>query len=247
MPHLPNGHQVILREFGHSIDFWNEQSRAGTHLINTFLDHGRVDRSLYKDRKIDFEPETTQAFVGKVVAGSMLALALVTVISLLWIPRRVRKRGRMGSRAGVLVRSLFPLVLGLGGWSLAALIALTVAPAVPVDSELLVVFSTAVPVGLGIYWAWLRHDWPSDTKRVGLAGAALSALVGGWLGFHAAPDALLGIVTATAGAAAAANLALIVVGVARERALGYPLVTRKASRLGTERLPAASVATSESR
>lgn len=36
MPHLPNGHQVILREFGHTSDLWTEQTRASTHLINTF-------------------------------------------------------------------------------------------------------------------------------------------------------------------------------------------------------------------
>ena len=28
MPHLPNGHQVILREFGHTSDLWTEQTRA---------------------------------------------------------------------------------------------------------------------------------------------------------------------------------------------------------------------------
>jgi hypothetical protein len=29
MPHLPSGHQLILREFGHSGDFRTEQTRAG--------------------------------------------------------------------------------------------------------------------------------------------------------------------------------------------------------------------------
>jgi pimeloyl-ACP methyl ester carboxylesterase len=218
MPHLPNGHQVILREFGHTSDLWTEQTRASTHLINTFLDDGRVDTSLFKHRKIDFEPEVTQAALAKGIAGSMLGFALLTVISLLWMPRRVKKRGRIGARKSVLLRSLFPLVLGFGGWFLASLIALTVAPTVPLDDELLVVLSMGVPIGLGIYWAWLDRDWPSETKRVGLTAALLSALVGGWLGLHAGAD-MLALVTTMVGAAAAANLALILVGVARERAL----------------------------
>jgi pimeloyl-ACP methyl ester carboxylesterase len=218
MPQLPNGHQVILREFGHTTDLWTEQTRASSHLINTFLDDGRVDTSLFKHRDIDFHPPVTQAAIAKGLAGSMLGFALITVISVLWMPRRVKKRGRLGRRTSVLLRSLFPLVLGFGGWFLASLIPLTVAPGVPIDSELLVVLSMGVPVGLGIYWAWLQRDWPAETKRVGLAGAVLSAIVGGWLGFHAGAD-MLALVTTIAGAAAATNLALILVGIARERAL----------------------------
>jgi pimeloyl-ACP methyl ester carboxylesterase len=218
MPHLPNGHQVILREFGHTSDLWTEQTGASTHLINTFLDDGRVDTSLFKHRKIDFEPEVTQTALAKGIAGSMLGFALITVIWLLWMPRRVKKRGRIGARKSVLLRSLFPLVLGFGGWFLASLTLMTVAPSVPIDGELLVVLSMGLPIGLGIYWAWLQRDWPAETKRVGLAAAMLSALVGGWLGLHAVAD-MLALVTTIAGAAAATNLALILVSVARERAL----------------------------
>jgi pimeloyl-ACP methyl ester carboxylesterase len=219
MPHLPNGHQVILRNFGHTTDLWSEQTRASTHLINTFLDHGRVDTSLFRHRSIDFRPWVTQTRIAKGLAGSMLALALIMLVSLLWMPRRVKQRGRMGGRASVLLRSVLPIVLGLGGWSLTSLIVLTTAPSVPIDGELLVVFSMAMPIGLGIYWAWLHHDWPAETRRVGLAAAALSALVGGWLGFHAGAG-LLVLVTTIAGAAAATNLALILVSVARD---GAPL------------------------
>jgi pimeloyl-ACP methyl ester carboxylesterase len=218
MPHLPNGHQVILREFGHTSDLWTEQTGASTHLINTFLDDGRVDTSLFKHRKIDFEPEVTQTALAKGIAGSMLGFVLITIISLLWMPRRVKKRGRIGARNSVLLRSLFPLVLGFGGWFLVSLTLMTVAPSVPIDGELLVVLSMGLPIGLGIYWAWLQRDWPAETKRVGLAAAVLSALVGGWLGLHAVAD-MLALVTTIGGAAAATNLALILVSVARERAL----------------------------
>jgi pimeloyl-ACP methyl ester carboxylesterase len=218
MPHLPNGHQVILRDFGHTSDVWNEQTGASTHLINTYLDSGRVDASRFKHRSIDFKPSVMQTAIAKGLAGSMAGFALITLVALVWMPRRVKKRGRLGARSSVLLRSLLPIVLGFGGWFLVALILLSAAPSVPIDGELLVVFSMSVPIGLGIYWAWLQRDWPTDTKRLGLAGALLSALVGGWLGFHAAAD-MLALVTTIAGAAAAANLALILVGVARERPL----------------------------
>jgi pimeloyl-ACP methyl ester carboxylesterase len=221
MPHLPNGHQVILREFGHTTDFWSEQPRAGTHLINTFLDDGRVDASLFEHRSIDFTPSAGQTTFAKGLVGSMLAFAVIAVVSLLWIPRRVRQRGRLGARASVLLRSLLPLVLGLGGWFTASLIALSVAPGVPIDSELLVVLSMGVPIALGVYSAWVQRDWPTEIKRLGLAGAVLSALVGGRLGFHAA-DGMLALVTTIAGAAAAGNLALILVGIREAARLNRP-------------------------
>ena len=107
MPHLPNGHQVILRDFGHSMDMWTEQKRAGS-LINTYLDEGRVDTSLYRPRKIDFTPEVTQSALGKGLAGSMVGFAVITLVALLWLPRRVSRRGRIGTRTSVLLRSCSP-------------------------------------------------------------------------------------------------------------------------------------------
>jgi hypothetical protein len=164
------------------------------------------------------KPEVSQAALGKGLAGAMLAFALLTVISLLLMPRRVARRGAFGRHTSVLLRSLYPIVLGLGGWFLASLTALTVAPAVPIGSELLVALSMGIPIGLGVHWAWVRRDWPAEMKRVGLAAAILSAIVGGWLGFHVTAD-LLAVFTTLAGAAAAANLALILASIARERAL----------------------------
>src|SRR4029079_6633898 len=47
LPHLPHGHQVVLPGVGHTVSFWSQQPDAGTHLIETFLDTGRVDDSRY--------------------------------------------------------------------------------------------------------------------------------------------------------------------------------------------------------
>ena len=83
LPYLPNGHQVVLPGFGHSTSVWTQQPEAGSRLINTFFDSGKVDRSLYKPQKVDFTPEVTQTALGKGIAGAMVGLALLTVLSLL--------------------------------------------------------------------------------------------------------------------------------------------------------------------
>ena len=76
-----------------------------------------------------------------------------------------------------------------------------------------------MPIGLGIYFAWResRLVGPEQDRRL-RGGCRGAALVGAWLGFHAAAD-LLALVTAIVGAAAGANLALILLDIARERSV----------------------------
>jgi hypothetical protein len=210
LPHLPNGHQVVLDGFGHSTSFWTEQPEAGSRLINTFFDSGRVDDSLYEPQSVDFTPEVTQTALAKGIGGTMVGLAALTVLSLLWMARRVLKRGRFGRKAGATLRSLYPIVLGLGGWFLGVLIVMTTMPGVPLDDELLAMLSVGVPVGLGVYLAWVDRHSSNQSKGVGFAAAVAGALVGAYLGFHATAD-LLALVTAIVGSAAGANLLLIVI------------------------------------
>jgi hypothetical protein len=89
-------------------------------------------------------------------------------------------------------------------------------PGVPLDSALLATLSIGGPIGLGIYYAWVRRDRPASTKRSGLVAAVGGALVGAWLGFLAGTD-LLGLITAIVGAAAASNLAVIVFDIVEDR------------------------------
>jgi pimeloyl-ACP methyl ester carboxylesterase len=208
LPHLPNGRQVVLPGMGHTTDFWDAQPAAGTRLVNAYFDTGRVDRSLYVDRRVSLTPGTTQTGIAKMVAGTMAGLALLTVLSLLGMARRVRRRGRLGRRTSAAVRSVYPLVLGLGGWFLGALIVMTTAPTVPLDDGLLAIGSIGAPIALGVYWAWVDRDRARGTKAAGLAAAVAGAALGAWLGFGSA-DGLVGIVTTIAGAAAGANLAVI--------------------------------------
>jgi pimeloyl-ACP methyl ester carboxylesterase len=216
LPYLPNGHQVVLAGIGHTTSFWTQQRKAGSHLINTFFDSGRVDDSLYKPTTVDFTPDVTQTALGKGIAGAMVGLALLTVLSLLWMAQRVHKRGHFGRKAGATLRSLYPIVLGLGGWFLGVMIVITTMPGTPLDDELLAAFSVGVPVGLCIYFAWLNRGWAAQTKVTGFAAAVGGALVGAWLGFHAT-EGLLALITAIVGAAVGGNVTLLGLDIAWDR------------------------------
>ena len=205
----------MLSELGHTTDFWTYQPEASTRLIGSFLATGAVDDSLYKPRKVDFEPKTTFGFLARAILGTMLAFALITIVSLVWMPRRVYKRGGFGRKASGVLRSVFPLVLGLGGYFAAALIVLSTSPGVPLDGELLSIASVGLPIAAGLYWAWVQRDRP---KLIGLVCAVVGTLAGAWLGFHATAG-LMTLLTTIAGATAGGNLALLAYDMRARRAV----------------------------
>jgi pimeloyl-ACP methyl ester carboxylesterase len=213
LPHLPNGRQVVIRNIGHTDDFWAYQPKASTRLINTYLDSGRVDTSLYTDKPVDFTPAMSQGSIAKITLAVMLSLAALTVLSLLWLPFRRRPFGR---KAGAAMRSLYVLVLGLGGWFVGVLIVLTALPTVPLQDELLGALSVGVPIGLAVYFAWVNRDWAGRTKAIGFAAAAGGALVGAWLGFNVTSAAfgLLAPLLAIVGAVVGANATVLALDIA---------------------------------
>jgi pimeloyl-ACP methyl ester carboxylesterase len=221
MPYLPNGRQVVLDGFAHTVDFWGTQPEAGSRLVNTFFASGKVDDALYEPQRVDFTPSVGQPGMAKIAAGSIVGLAALTVLSLLAMWLRVHRRGHFGRKAGAMLRSVWPIVLGLGGWLIGVVVAITAMPAVALDDDLLATLSVGVPVGLGIYLAWVHRDWATETKLVGLVAAAAGALAGAWLGFHATVD-MLALGTAIVGATAGANLALILLAMSRARSAGEP-------------------------
>jgi pimeloyl-ACP methyl ester carboxylesterase len=216
LPYLPNGHQVVLPGIGHTGTFFAVQPEASSRLINTFFDTGKVDDSLYQPQKVDFASASSFGQMAKVFLGLAVALATLTVFSLVWMAWWVRKRGPFGTKTSAVLRSLYPIILGLGGLLLGMLIVLTTMPSVPVDDVLLVALSVGLPVGLGIYLAWLNRELSSQSKRVGLAAAVAGALAGAWLGLHATLG-LPALATAVLGAIAGANLVLIMIDIARAR------------------------------
>ena len=216
LPHLSNGHQVILSGLGHADDFESYEPSASTQLLTTFYDTGRVDTSGYTPNRVSFTTSPTQAAIAKDLLAAMIGFALLAALWLLWVARRVRKHGAAGRMTSVATRTIVLLVLGLGGWLGAALVVLTFWPALSLSSELLGILAPSVPIALGLYLAWTHRDWDRATKSLGLLAAIAGALLGGWLGFTAV-SGLFAIVTTTIGAAAGGNLALIAVSLVRER------------------------------
>ena len=219
LPHLPNGREVVLSNLGHSDDFWTYQPAASKRLINTYLKSGRVDTSRYTPARVDFTPAMSQGMIATIVLASMLGLALLTVVSLLWLAIRVRGRGALGRKSSVAVRSLYAPVLGLGGLFLGILIVLTTLPTVPMTDELVAAFAAGVPVGLAIYLAWVRREWAARTKTVGFAIVVGGALLGAWLGYNvtAAAFGAIAPLLAIIGAVVGGNLLIIALDIAWDR------------------------------
>jgi pimeloyl-ACP methyl ester carboxylesterase len=216
LPHLPNGRQVVLPDIGHTDDFWSYQPAAANRLINTFLDTGRVDASLYERTSLDFKPSVSLGTIAKILLAVLLSFAALTALSLVWMPIRVHRSGALGRKASIAVRSLYVVLIGVGGWFAGVLIVLATMPTVALDDELLAAFSVGVPIGVSIYFAWVNRSWSARTKATGFAAAAGGALVGAWLGFHAL-EGLFALVTAIVGAAAGGNLLLLGLDIAWDR------------------------------
>ncbi|MBX7161914.1 MAG: alpha/beta fold hydrolase [Acidimicrobiia bacterium] len=215
LPYLPNGHQVVLAELGHTIDFWTYQPAASSRLVNTFLDTGAVDESLYTPRTMDFDTPLSFADIARIAAGSMLLLALIAVASLVWMPLRVRRRGGIGPKAAAYLRSVHAGLVGLGAWSLLVLVGTAVWPTIPFVGEPLVVVVVGVAAGLIVYWAWVRRDRPATVKVAGVVAAMAGAMAGAWFGYPAAPLPL-GILTAILGAVLVSNVGVIAVDIFEE-------------------------------
>jgi len=216
LPHLSNGHQVILSGLGHADDFDSYEPSASTQLLTTFYATGQVDTSRYTPNKVSFTPPSAQTSIAKDILGTVTGVVVLAALLLLWVARRVRKHGSAGRKTSVLARTIVPVVLGLGGFFGATLVVLTLWPALSLSSELLRILAPSVPIALGLYLAWTHRDWDRTAKSLGLLAATAGALLGGWLGFTAT-SGLFALVTTTIGAAAAGNLALIAVSLYRER------------------------------
>jgi uncharacterized membrane protein YdfJ with MMPL/SSD domain len=219
LPHLSNGHEVVLDNLGHSDDFWAYEPAAGKRLINAFLVSGRVDTSLYTPARVDFTPAMSQGRIAKIVLAAMLGLAALTVLSLLWMALRLRRRGAFGRKSSAALRSLYALLLGLGGLFLGILIVLTALPTVPLTDELLAALSVGAPVGLAIYLTWVNRDWSTRTKAIGFAVAAGGALLGAWLGFNvtSAGFGAVAPLLAVVGAVVGANSTVLALDIAWDR------------------------------
>lgn len=241
LPHLPNGREVVLPDIGHTDDFWTYQTPAANLLVNTFLDTGRVDTSLYRRTAVDFTPTLGHGSIAEIVLGVMLGLAALTVLSLIWMALRVRWRGPFGRKSSVVLRSAYAAVLGLGGLLLGVLVVLTTDIGVAVTDDLVVALSVGLPVGLGVYLAWVNRYSAAPTGT-GLAVAIAGALIGAWLGLGVtdAGFGFLAPLVAIVGATAGTNLFLIALDIAWDRQSRVRLAADPDARRSTEGRPPAA-------
>ena len=217
LPHLSNGHQVILSGLGHVDDFDAYEPSASTQLLTTFYSTGQVDTSRYSPNVVSFTTSSTQTAIAKDSLATMIGLVLLAVIWLVVLAIRIRRRGGTGGKTGAWIRSAGPIVFGLGGWFLGALLVLRFWPNLPLDDQLLAVVSIAAPIWLGVYAGWVRIDTPKAMRAKGIGAAGVGAVVGAALGFHVT-SGLMAWITTIIGAAVASNLSLLVLDIWTDRA-----------------------------
>ncbi len=217
LPHLSNGHQVILSGLGHVDDFDAYEPSASTQLLTTFYATGQVDTSRYTPNVVSFATPQSQAAIAKDILGFMIGFALLAVIWLVVLAIRIRRRGGTGRKTGAWIRSAGPIVFGLGGWFLGELLVLRFWPSRALPDQLLSVVSVAVPIWLGVYAGWVCTDTPKAMRAKGIGAAAVGAVVGAALGFHVT-SGLIALITTIIGAAVVSNLSLLVLDIWTERA-----------------------------
>ena len=217
LPHLSNGHQVILSGLGHVDDFFSYEPSASTQLLTTFYATGQVDTSRYTPNVVSFTSvDNPQTAIAKDILGFMVGVALLAVIWLVVLAIRIRRRGGTGRKTGAWIRSAGPIVFGLGGWFLGELLVLRFSSRV-VPDQLLAGVSIAVPIWLGVYAGWVRTDTPKAMRAKGIGAAGVGALVGAAFGFHAT-SGQIALITTIIGAAVVSNLSLLVLDIWTERA-----------------------------
>ncbi len=93
LPFLPNGHQVILSEFGHTGDIWWKQREATLHLLSTFYDTGIVDDSLFEYEEMQFEVGLGYPGMMKLGLAGIVAV-LMALLAIIWyvVKRRSQKK-----------------------------------------------------------------------------------------------------------------------------------------------------------
>jgi pimeloyl-ACP methyl ester carboxylesterase len=206
---LPNGQQVILHNLGHTTDTWNYDKPGNAKLINTYLDTGVVDRNAVKARTMSFATSPSHGRLAVIIASVLAGLAALTLLAVVRLPLRQRRRGHVGRKTSVVARSLLAPIVALGGWALAVLLVLSLWPSLPIASQPMVITSMAAPVALLVYAAWANRAWSAATRHAGICAVAGGAAFGTWLGLHAG-SGLASAITAAIGAALGANLAVLV-------------------------------------
>ena len=93
LPYLSRGHQVVLKNFGHTETFWNSQPEARARLLNTFFDSGEVDDSLYLYQPLIFDVDTSWGSLARMLFALTIFILAVLVLLVGMLARKVIKIG----------------------------------------------------------------------------------------------------------------------------------------------------------
>ncbi|NIO72069.1 MAG: alpha/beta fold hydrolase [Anaerolineae bacterium] len=92
LPHLSNGEQVILKDFGHTETFWNSQPEARAHMLNTFFSTGEVDASLYTYQPVNFHAGLGWPGLAKILVAVVVLVPILLLVLVWLIIRGVKRR-----------------------------------------------------------------------------------------------------------------------------------------------------------
>jgi pimeloyl-ACP methyl ester carboxylesterase len=214
LPFLTNGRQVILKEFGHSDDVWNEQPEAIERLLTSFYDTGVGDDSLFVDKPMDFGTPVSLGLVAWGFLGGILAIIVVAAVLLFFVIRRVRRR-KYGAIGRTIFGGLLPLLLTISLLLIVVLIALAAQGTRAIDIGLVAVVIVVIGAGVGSFLPWVDRESPVNYLGIGLVVSLVGALAGA-----AAAMASMGempaFISGIIGAVLGGNLFLIVLDTVRD-------------------------------
>ncbi|MBP6672131.1 MAG: hypothetical protein KA247_03230, partial [Bacteroidetes bacterium] len=75
LPFLPNGRQVMLKEYGHVADIWNVEPAAVQTIVVEYFDSGTVNQAVIPSAPMDFSVAVGFPAISKI------ALTTVTILS----------------------------------------------------------------------------------------------------------------------------------------------------------------------
>jgi len=93
-PYFHNAQMVLLPEFSHVGDVYEEQPEAFKELITSYFDTGVADSSLYTYEPLSFDPGTSMTVIAKGLVALMIVLPMLISTGAVLLVRRIRKRRR---------------------------------------------------------------------------------------------------------------------------------------------------------
>jgi hypothetical protein len=100
MPHLNNGHHVVLKAQGHTKTFWNTQAQARAHMPNTYFNTGVVDDSLYQHESLIFDVNQSWGGMANALLTAFISIFGIPILLAVLATSRIRKFYQVKTSSG---------------------------------------------------------------------------------------------------------------------------------------------------